>query len=176
LSTITSHTGQQIALYAEHREQQKVGQAGQCWDLAEEALRAARARLSEDFGAITPDADYVWGVPIPLTEVQPGDILQFRNHVTTTTITTFDSDGRVIGRSWAEALRQHHTAIAADRMHNGQIVVYEQNFDNHPYVEQHAVPLFASTTRVNRPDNQAVSEVIESAVTGTIHAYRPELK
>lgn len=54
---------------------------GECWDLADRALRDAGARSSTTTGR---NDDYVWGDPVALNAVTPGDILQFRNYVVIT--------------------------------------------------------------------------------------------
>jgi hypothetical protein len=53
----------------------KVGR-GECWDLPNDALKAAGGSTPNDLGKDL----YVWGQPIAdLADAQPGDILQFEN-------------------------------------------------------------------------------------------------
>jgi len=57
---------------------------GECWDLANRALRSACGKSSGDFGPVGEDDDYVWGDKVALKDVIPGDILQFRDFTVTT--------------------------------------------------------------------------------------------
>lgn len=75
---------------------------GDCWELADQALRNSGAASSATTGR---QDDYVWGDLVPLHQLIPGDILQFRNHVmvvTTTTSVTFED-----GSGWDEPSRFH---------------------------------------------------------------------
>lgn len=62
---------QKVLAYAKGELHQKVG-SGQCWDLVDAALRSAGADTSGD-------GSYVFGTPIALNDVMPGDCLQFEN-------------------------------------------------------------------------------------------------
>jgi|SRR6266700_2490488 len=59
---------------------QQIGR-GECWDFVDQALRSAGAQSSTTVGA---HDDYVWGKPVRINEVAPGDVLQFRNWIVTT--------------------------------------------------------------------------------------------
>lgn len=64
--------------WARQQLNKRVG-VGECWDLADRALRQAGARTSTTTG---PDDNYDWGTPVnPVQAVIPGDILQFRNYM-----------------------------------------------------------------------------------------------
>ncbi len=52
-----------------------------CFGLVDKLLRDLGGKSAGDFGTLTKDADYDWGDGIMLDSIQPGDILQFRNHV-----------------------------------------------------------------------------------------------
>ena len=67
-----------IVAFATRNIGSKVGE-GECYDLANEALKEAGAKRAKDFGKITKTADYVWGDLVATAMVQPGDILQFSN-------------------------------------------------------------------------------------------------
>ena len=57
----TTHLGKQVG-------------TGTCWDLPNEALKHAGAKIPAELGDL-----YVWGTLIPsLRDAQPGDILQFK--------------------------------------------------------------------------------------------------
>ena len=64
--------------YANKKRGHKVG-SGECFDLADFALKSIKAKPAEDFGKITGNADYVWGKLINFRTAVPGDIIQFRN-------------------------------------------------------------------------------------------------
>jgi len=89
--------------------------------LVDQALRNAGAKSAADFGRVTPNADYVWGNPISLSDVRPGDIVQFRNYRYDRTIetdTATDTDFQV---------RPHHTAIVETVGADGALTMLEQN-------------------------------------------------
>lgn len=94
---------------------------GECWTLAETALRESGARTSNDImGAdnLTASADYRWGELVgELSQLAEGDIIQFRNYVV-----TVDN-----GTSWWQESRPHHTAIVASVGANGVVEVLECN-------------------------------------------------
>ncbi len=107
---------------------QRVGN-GQCWTLAENALRHAHAQTSNDImGAdgVNSDADYLWGREVQLNDIIPGDIVQFRSY-TCTYERVYATDG-----SWTEAAPKRrgeprHTAIVKLKGINGAVTIYEQN-------------------------------------------------
>jgi hypothetical protein len=81
-----AHTlSETIIIWSRSKAGQQVG-AGECWDLANQALKKAHALSSEDLGPMDADADYVWGAPVQLKDVIPGDVLQFRDFSITTTV------------------------------------------------------------------------------------------
>ena len=69
----------QIVAYPRSHFGEHVGD-GQCFALADRALRGAGAKSAADFGGITADADYVWGRAVALADVRPGVIIQFRDY------------------------------------------------------------------------------------------------
>lgn len=124
---------QRVFNYANSRLGHRVG-SGECFDLADFALKAVGARTASDYGTITSNADYVWGRLINQQVAVSGDIIQFRNYrMTITTVTrTTQRDG-----SWTETqtqtqTRPHHTAIVASIGQNGAIDVLEQNVGDGP--------------------------------------------
>src|SRR4030095_802172 len=74
-----AETGPKIVELAKSKKRTKVG-SGECFDLAVEALKNASSKTAYDFGEVTGDADYVWGTEIPLTSVQSGDVIQYRDY------------------------------------------------------------------------------------------------
>jgi len=145
------------------------------FDLADKALRHGGAKSAADYGEITPDADYVWGKSVNLKDVQPGDILQFRDHefwvtTTTTTKTTLRS-GQTETRTEVKEMHQtrgHHTAIVSRILKDGAIEVFEQHVKPlGPKVQKHVI----QTRDVAwTKDNTGV----KVRTRGTIWAYRPQ--
>ncbi|MCK8493203.1 hypothetical protein M0L20_15150 [Spirosoma sp. RP8] len=133
---------------------------GECWDLAEEALKYAGAKTSNDIMGsknVTANADYRWGTPIQVMDVEPGDIIQFRNYTTKVTSDT----------GWQTQSRPHHTAIVAavyPVIGAKVVAVYEQNVANNRTVQINTLYL-SSGTGLNWGESVAV--------TGKIWAYRP---
>lgn len=168
----------------------------ECYALADDALKRAGAKRAPEFGEITDDGDYKWGTPVAdLKLVQPGDILQFRNHevkITTETITKEQSaDG-----SWKEKTetkfrtykRGHHTAIVSASDGAGMLTVVEQHLTNpatkalFPVVRKntlHFIPSIKTETKKStRMDAKKLVQIeVQTTVTvkvnGTIWAYRP---
>jgi hypothetical protein len=124
----------------------------ECWDLLEEALKFAGAKTSQYFnggpGINMSNLNYVWGREIRLKDVQPGDLIQFRNYECTIKkrdlIDVMNRDRidmnhneridiNELGKQWgADEIifyqeRSHHSAIAASNPGLGFLRVYEQN-------------------------------------------------
>lgn len=125
--------GQKVVTFAAGKKGQQAGR-GECYDLADQALTFAGAKSASSYGKITDDADYQWGRPIELKDVEAGDILQLRGHKTTirtdTTIKKVFADGSSNeSEKWNEDKfqRGHHTAIMAVNKGNGVLEVYEQH-------------------------------------------------
>jgi hypothetical protein len=85
---------------------------GECWDLADQALRAAGAE---------PPKGYTFGDRIPLDEIQPGDILQF-------TSARFDEPGY-----WTIMGMPNHTAVV-HAVGDTRAFILQQNFDGKRHV------------------------------------------
>ncbi|GAB4021218.1 hypothetical protein [Spirosoma koreense] len=134
---------------------------GECWDLAEEALKAAGARTSNDIMGsrnVTATADYRWGTAIQIMDVEPGDIIQFRNYIAKVT----GDDG-----SWQTEKRPHHTAIVAGVypvIGAKVVLVYEQNVNGSRDVQLNTLYL-SSGTGLNWGESVSI--------TGKVWAYRP---
>ncbi len=141
--------------WAQRQEGQRVG-SGQCFDLADQALRGNGMKTASDYGRVTPTADYRWGRPVPLTESQPGDILQFRNYANSTT----NEDGSGYDRT-----RAHHTAVVVGNDGHGNVTVLEQN------AEPEDSPV---ARRVLHFGNGQVQDENGNPTTQTTRAYRPE--
>ena len=125
---------------------------GECWDLAEEALKYVGAKTSNDImGAknVTAKADYKWGTPIKKADLIPGDIIQFRNYKYTL------DDG-------SYQTRPHHTAIVSAVWYFGTVDVLEQNVPEGGPVTTNTLYLTSGSF-----------DGITITVTGSFWCYRP---
>lgn len=186
-------TSQKVLVWAQGKLGRKIGR-GECWDLGEEALKQAGAMTSNDLGPVEEDSDYVWGDPIAdLKDVQPGDILQLRDHEATTSTETEYTwpDGTVETISEESTVgRPHHTAIVAStRGADGSVRTLEQNTDPGGRIVQNlriatrdVAPVTTTGTvrRTNptskRTETAKVKKTVTVKVTGSIWAYRPKPK
>lgn len=75
----TASLGEQVLTFARRQRGRRVG-SGECFDLADHALCHAGAKHASDYGEITASADYVWGREVNLSNILPGDIIQFRDY------------------------------------------------------------------------------------------------
>jgi hypothetical protein len=129
--------------------------------IVDQALRNAGAKSAADFGTVTPNADYVWGSPVSLADVLPGDIIQFRNYRYDRTIETdagTDTDFQE---------RPHHTAIVERIDGGGAITVLEQNVpDGSPGQRSQ---LFFSSLSANSGGRRTTIRV-----QGRFRFYRPQ--
>jgi hypothetical protein len=131
--------------YARAQSGKTVG-SGECFDLADSALRGAGAKSAADFGPVTPDAAYQWGQAIPLDKALPGDILQFSDYEMETSKTKTTSlsfpDGASLEyeeTSTQSVTRPHHTAIVALSPDRGTVAVLEQNVERGRRVKEKTV-------------------------------------
>ena len=184
---------QKVLTWARGMAGKKIGR-GTCWDLGEAALKGAGAQTSNDLGPVGDDTDYVWGDPIPdLKDVQPGDILQIRDHVVTTVTTKHIvfADGSTLDiTDEREAKRGHHTAIVNEApTSDGRIATLEQHVKPRGDVVQHLVlvtrgqPATKKIThemhkhpRTKKAEKATVTTTTKINVEGTIWAYRPKPK
>lgn len=128
--------GAKILAWAKGKQFTMVG-TGECFDLADQAIKDQGAKSADAYGEIKPDADYVWGTEIQVAAASPGDILQYKDYVCTITLDhsyTIDfGDGG--GVDWGAIdesqsyKRPHHTAIVASGVKDSQISVIEQNVE-----------------------------------------------
>lgn len=164
--------------------------AGECWDLANKALLQAGAGTSSDFGPMGSDDDYIWGDEVALKDALPGDILQYRDYVMTTTTTTdvtFSDDSGSNDSVSVPVNHPHHTAILSTNPGTGVLKVLEQNYKSHhepvrsSTIRWKDAPTTTTTTRkqMKRGDNgkmelAVVVVTVDVSVTGTLKAYRPK--
>ena len=112
--------GQQIVKFVKDNFGKKVG-TGECADLANHALQSVGAKTSADYGVSGPDKDYIWGKLVTRYEdVQPGDVIQFRNVQTVTKIVTGTQTRTITG------VYAHHTAIVTENLGAGKFKGLQQ--------------------------------------------------
>jgi hypothetical protein len=141
---------------------------GECFSLADRALRNAGARSAADFGTVVPDADYVWGSPVDLSALQPGDIIQFRDYRYDREIDTSNPDGSGTTATDMQE-RPHHTAIVESVGANGAVAVLEQNSPKGSPVGRHQL-FFKSLTFT------AGNQTTRITVQGTVWFFRPQAR
>lgn len=177
--TDESSVNQRIVQFATSNMGQTVGR-GECFDLADAALRNANALSAADYGELTPDADYQWGLRVMQHSAQPGDIVQFRNYSFSyvTQYTVHNSRGQLIeeGEEIEEQFRPHHTAIISSTGTGGIVTVFEQNANSVRSVQRNE--LYFSTRslppRTSRNGGNTETRRTTITVRGTIHIYRPQ--
>jgi ketosteroid isomerase-like protein len=152
--------------YASRNRDHRVG-TGECFALADGALRAAGARSAADYDTITPDADYTWGTPVALADLQPGDVIQFRDYVYDLHDVTEDSRGKTIDDVNED--RPHHTAIVHTVDGNGAVTVWEQNAPLRSGVHLHQL-FFTSGTTTSGHRTRTIT------VRGTVWFFRPQAR
>ena len=118
-----ANLGAQIVAFAVSKSGQRVGD-GQCFALADQALKALGARSAADFGTVTAVADYKWGAQVSLADVRPGDIVQFRKFKSTR---RDDAEDGWFKEFTKERGDPNHTAIVVSVDGNGLLTVIEQN-------------------------------------------------
>jgi hypothetical protein len=150
---------------------------GECFALADQALRHAGARSASYYGEITDDGDYVWGDPVELKEVVPGDILQFRDFdidTITETKRKLQGGGEEDRTNETIAKRGHHTAIVEYNLHNGRLVILEQHVKPlGSKVQRHTIPISSPDVVHDRPRGKAKFITTTIVVTGSIKAFHP---
>jgi len=166
---------------------------GECWDLGEQALQQAGAQTSNDLGPVADDADYIWGNPTKIKDVEPGDILQIRDLViTTTTVSAFVfPDGTSQTETSEESItRAHHTAIVDGKLDaDGSVKSLEQNVEPKGKIVQtlkintRDVPEVVKVTsekavnpKTKKTELAKVTRKVSITVTGDIWPYKPKPK
>lgn len=156
---------ERIVSYPRRYRGQRVGD-GECFTLADRALRGAGARSAADYGQVAPDVDYVWGTSVQLGAVQAGDVIQFRNYRYDREVETHHSNGSVTTETEFQE-RPHHTAIIESVGSGGEITVLEQNS-----------PVGSAVTRsrlfFSSSEQDAGGRRTTVTVSGTFWFYRPQ--
>lgn len=177
---------QKVVSWARSKLRHRVAR-GECWDLANGALRYAGAQSSITTGR---DDDYVWGSPVALGAAVPGDILQFRDHRVTITVTTrmtFSDGATDISESEEYQVRPHHTAIVDANLGAKGLVILEQNREPGLPVERNTLRVANSVSEVKTEHRSVkgsdgksrlatVVTTTSHRVSGWVKAYRPQAK
>jgi len=156
--------GDQVVGYARRQSGSRIGK-GQCFDLADTALRGAKAKSAADYGKVSPNADYKWGTPVTLTTLRPGDIVQFRNYVYEQVVVT--KTDKATTTDEVDVDRPHHTAIVESVGEDGAVTVFEQNAPEGSAVTQTVLYFKDSTTTSGK-------RTTTIKVKGTFWFFRPE--
>lgn len=152
---------QVILNYCSSNDGKLVG-GGECFELVDKALRKAGAKSAADFGEVKPDIDYIWGTAVAVSDVKPGDVIQFRDYVAEV---ERDNPKETDTKKHA---RPHHSAIVKSVGSDGAIVVWEQNApDEKDPVRANTLWLKDSTTKTG-------DETVTVKVSGKFKIYRPE--
>jgi len=159
--------GDTVVAFAQQRAGQRVGD-GECFALADRALRSAGAKSAADFGTVAPDADYVWGATSTVGDAKVGDIIQFRDYRYDREVTVEKADGSSQTRTDFQE-RPHHTAIVTTVGAGGAITVIEQNAPEGSGV--HRTQLFFQDR-----DDSSGSTTTKITVRGTFQIYRPQAR
>ena len=174
---------QRVVTWAHGQLKKRVGR-GECWDLPDHALRHAGARSSTTSG---DEDDYEWGTEIPVVAVIPGDILQFRNYVVSTTTsskTTWPNGSRSTDPYTVPARRPHHSAIVF-AVSPGVLTIFEQHVQpGGKVVQLHELPIRGGTTVTTEHKvlptttgglvSAIVVTTVTISITSKVWAYRPQ--
>ncbi|HBD10005.1 MAG TPA: hypothetical protein DCZ69_17275 [Syntrophobacteraceae bacterium] len=128
---------EKVATWAQSREGQFVPD-GQCFALADQALRQSGAKSASDFGTVTKTAHYIWGTPVNILTVQRGDILQFEEYWAQQSAKVTEVRFPILGGLPETTIdptftlvyqyeRPHHTAVVLQNLGQGAVLVAEQN-------------------------------------------------
>jgi hypothetical protein len=105
---------------------------GECWTLVEDAIVGAGAKssigLTPKFGK---NVSYIWGTPVNIVSLRPGDVLQFQSYVwrKTTRIDVSSAEGSKFSEDFFDQVRgkAHHSALVVRVVSAGIVEVIEQN-------------------------------------------------
>ena len=154
-----------VLAYARRQHGDRVGD-GECFALADRALRRSGARSAGDYGSVAHDVDYVWGAAVAVSDVQPGDIVQMRDYRYDREVTVDNPDGSgSTNTSFQE--RPHHTAVVETVNANGSVTVLEQNAPRGSAVRRSELYFANSTTTVG-------TRTTRITVQGSFWFYRAE--
>lgn len=141
-----------------------------CFALVDKLLRSVGAETAADGDVpVTPTADYDWGDGIMLASIQPGDVLQFHNHVVHIETSTFANNQWYVTED-ISLFRPHHTAIVLEVGKDGSVTVAEQNVHPNPKkVTRNVIPRLEEGEETRKVGSD---KKIKIRVTGSVKAYR----
>jgi hypothetical protein len=116
---------------------------------------------------VVENANYVWGSPVTLADVQPGDVIQFSNYAATTTVDTPKATDTT------KAERPHHSAIVKSVDGNGVITVWEQNAPTGGEPVGSCALAFKDTEKKEGNEKTGITTTTVK-ITGTFKFYRPQ--
>jgi hypothetical protein len=177
---VSAQQAEQTAKFASDNSGQQVGD-GECYALADQALKKVGAKSADSYGKITPTADYVWGDAVTVTQARAGDVIQFKNYTVTITVKTkvVNADGSWDEQTHIETLsRPHHTALVAKTGTNGTTTVYEQNVNNARTVQTNELEFVSHDDPPQTTTSGGTTTTVTRSVkvTGTAKFYRPQTK
>ncbi len=128
---------------------------GECWDAADTAIRSVAASR--------PNASqlYVWGTVVLPSALQPGDVLQFSNFVSSVTV----DSANAVDTTEITLGTPRHTAVVSSINIDGSVNLLHQNFEGDRYVT-------TLSSLYLRAGTQGSTTV---AVSGTVTCYRPQI-
>ena len=148
----------QIVGYARRQRGSRVGN-GQCFTLVDPTLRNAHAQSAADYGTVTPDADYTWGTSVSLSDLRPGDVIQFRDYVYERTVVTDDPGAPRRPKSWRRPTPSHRHR--RKRRADGAVTVLEQNApDGSPVTRSSVLQGFNDDERQAYDDDQSERQLL----------------
>lgn len=162
----TASMADQIVAYARRQAGQKVGD-GECFALADRALKNAGAKSASAYCTVAPDVDYIWGDAVSPADVRAGDIIQFRDYRFDREVVTQQSGGGSDTVTDFQERTPHHTAIVERNDGGAAITVLEQNVDGSPVVR---TQLFFKNTGPATVGNKTTT----IKVSGKFWFYRPQ--
>ena len=141
---------------------------GECFTLADDALKSAGAKSAADFGKLTPSADYVWGTAVTASDAKAGDVIQFSNYRYDRKVETRNPKSVSTDEDFQE--RPHHTAIVESvNTDDGSMTVLEQNAaDGEPVARN--VLYFTGSSKKEGNTTTTIK------VKGTLRFYRPQAR
>ena len=158
---------EQIVSFPRQHRGDRVGD-GECFTLADRALRNAGARSARDYGDVSPNVDYVWGASVNLSDLRPGDVIQFRDYRFDREVVTHNANGSTTTTDDFQE-RPHHTVIVESVGSNGAVTVLEQNSpDGSPVVRSQL--FFSNSTSSSGGRSTSIT------VQGTFWFYRPQAR
>jgi len=188
-----------ILSFSKRKLRKRVGD-GDCWDFAYNALKHAGGKLPKRLGPTSP-VTYIWSSDTKsYADAIPGDILQFKEYIIR--IDALGNRETFPDGSWKQYPSNYreitlgapwHTQILKKKESDGQITIYEQNWQNSKgktikKVREHTFFIEPGTYKINRkrfkeifkvncPDPKATNiNITVSIIGGTLKIYRPEPK